>query len=338
MAKLIYMAITSLDGYIEDVEGRFDWAMPDAEVHAFVNDLERPIGTHLYGRRMYETMAVWQTVGDEPGVSAAEADFAEEWRALDKVVYSRTLDAVSTHRTRLEREFEPEAVRRMKEAADRDISVSGPGLAQHAFRAGLVDEVYLFVFPSSSAAGNRDCPGTSGWTSSSLDERRFGNGVVHLHYRTRSMTRVPADLASIARAIIDANLYMVLGTADEAGASVGVAGVLRTRQLSRVLLGLASRGKTLAEPRGASPARHRHLRLVGRHRHRPGGLHVGRRRAARRHRTRRRASRSSPDRSLAHGGHAWTPSDVEPPAQLRLFRAIRGDDLPFSTRTTGAWP
>ena len=114
MAKLIYMAITSLDGYIEDGEGRFDWAMPDAEVHAFVNDLERPIGTHLYGRRMYETMAVWQTVGDEPGVSAAEADFAEVWRALDKVVYSRTLDAVSTPRTRLEREFDPEAVRRMK--------------------------------------------------------------------------------------------------------------------------------------------------------------------------------------------------------------------------------
>ena len=129
MAKLSYTAITSLDGYIEDEEGRFDWAVPDAEVHAFVNDLERPIGTHLYGRRMYETMAVWQTIGDEPGVPAVEADYAELWRALDKVVYSRTLDAVSTPRTRLEREFDPEAVRRMKEAADRDISVSGPGLA-----------------------------------------------------------------------------------------------------------------------------------------------------------------------------------------------------------------
>ena len=185
MAKLIYTAITSLDGYIEDEEGRFDWAMPDAEVHAFVNDLERPVGTHLYGRRMYETMAVWQTVGDEPGLPAAEADFAELWRALDKVVYSRTLDAVSTPRTRLEREFDPEAVRRMKEAADRDISVSGPGLAQHAFRAGLVDEVHLFVFPVVVGGGKPGLPRDVRVDLELLDERRFGNGVVHMHHRTR---------------------------------------------------------------------------------------------------------------------------------------------------------
>ena len=128
MAKLTYTAITSLDGYIEDDEGRFDWAMPDADVHSFVNDLERPIGTHHYGRRMYETMAVWQAVGDEPGLPAAEADFAEVWRGLDKVVYSRTLDAVWTPRTRLVRVFDPAAVRRMKETARSDLGVGGPDL------------------------------------------------------------------------------------------------------------------------------------------------------------------------------------------------------------------
>jgi dihydrofolate reductase len=185
MAKLTYTAITSLDGYIEDEEGRFDWAVPDAEVHEFVNDLERPVDTHLYGRRMYETMAVWQTVGDEPGLPVAEADFAEAWRALDKVVYSRTLDAVSTPRTRLERAFDPEAVRRMKEAADRDISVSGPGLAQHAFRAGLVDEVHLFVFPVVVGGGKPGLPQDVRVDLELLDERRFGNGVVHMHHRTR---------------------------------------------------------------------------------------------------------------------------------------------------------
>ena len=185
MAKLLYAALMSLDGYIEDEDGRFDWALPDAEVHAFANELERSVGTHLYGRRMYETMAVWQTMGDEPGVSAVEADYADVWRALDKVVYSRTLDAVSTPRTRLERDFDPEAVRRMKDAADRDISVSGPGLAQHAFGAGLVDEVHLFVFPVVVGGGKAGLPRGVRVDLELLDERRFGNGVVHLHHRTR---------------------------------------------------------------------------------------------------------------------------------------------------------
>lgn len=184
MAKLIYTAITSLDGYIEDEEGRFDWAAPDGEVHAFVNDLERRVGTHLYGRRTYETMAVWQTIGDEPGLPTAEADFAEVWRALDKVVYSRTLDAVWTPRTRLEGEFDPETVRRMKEG-DRDISVSGPGLAQHAFRAGLVDEVHLLVFPVVVGSGKPGLPRDIRVDLELVDERRFGNGVVHMHHRTR---------------------------------------------------------------------------------------------------------------------------------------------------------
>jgi dihydrofolate reductase len=185
MATLTYTAITSLDGFIEDAEGRFDWALPDAEVHAFVNELERPVGTHLYGRRMYETMAVWQTVGDEPGLAAVEADFAEVWRGLDKIVFSRTLDAVSTPRTRLEREFDPEAVRRLKEAADRDISVGGPGLAEHAFRAGLVDEVHLFVFPVVVGGGKPGLPRDVRADLELLDVRRFGSGVVHLRHRTR---------------------------------------------------------------------------------------------------------------------------------------------------------
>ena len=185
MAKLIYTAITSLDGYIEDDDGSFDWAVPDAEVHAFVNDLEGPVGTHLYGRRMYETMAVWQTVGDEPEVPAAEADFAEVWRGLDKVVYSRTLDSVWTPRTRLEREFDADAVRRMKDAATRDISVSGPELAQHAFRAGLVDEIHIFVFPVVVGGGKPGLPRDIRLDLELLDEQRFGNGVVHMRYGMR---------------------------------------------------------------------------------------------------------------------------------------------------------
>jgi len=183
MAKLTYTAMTSLDGYIEDEEGGFGWTAPDAEVHAFVNDLERHTGTHLYGRRMYQTMAVWQTIGDEPELPAAEADYAEVWRGLDKVVYSRTLEAVSTPRTRLDREFDADAIRGMKEAADRDISFSGPGLAQHAFRAGLVDEVHLLVFPVVVGSGKPGLPRGVRADLELLDERRFANGVVHLHHR-----------------------------------------------------------------------------------------------------------------------------------------------------------
>jgi len=188
MGRLIYAAITSLDGFIEDPEGSFDWAVPDPEVHAFINELERPIGTHLYGRRMYETMAVWQTVGDEPGVDAAEVEYAELWRGLDKVVYSRTLDAVSTPRTRLERELDPEAVRRMTAEADHDLSISGPGLAQHAFRAGLVDDVHLFVCPVIVGGGKPGLPRDLRLDLELVDERRFANGVVHLHLRPRTQS------------------------------------------------------------------------------------------------------------------------------------------------------
>src|SRR5215203_2045565 len=191
MAKLIYSAISSLDGYIADEDGNFDWAMPDEEVLAFINDLERPVGTYLYGRRMYETMAGWETDSSAADQSPrshdfAEHDFAEIWQAADKVVYAKTLETVSTTRTRLEREFDPEAVRQMKASAGRDISVSGPDLAAQAFRAALVDECYLIVTPIVVGGGKRSLPNDVRLKLELLDERRFDNGMVYLHYRTRT--------------------------------------------------------------------------------------------------------------------------------------------------------
>jgi dihydrofolate reductase len=183
MPTLSYTALTSLDGFIEDEAGRFDWALPDAEVHAFANGLARPTGTELYGRRMYETMAVWQDMGEGPGAAPEETAFAETWRALDKVVYSRSLDAVWTPRTRLERDFDPAAVRRMKDTATRGVSISGPGLAQHAFRTGLVDEVHLLVFPVVVGGGKPALPRDVRLQLELVDERRFASGVVHLHHR-----------------------------------------------------------------------------------------------------------------------------------------------------------
>ena len=183
MGRLIYSAITSVDGYVADADGRFDWAAPDEEVHAFVNDLERPVGTYLLGRRMYEVMAVWETLGSVPGQSPVMLDFAALWRAADKVVYSRTLEAVSSARTRIERDFDPDAVRRLKASEARDISVVGPGLAAHALRAGLVDECHLLLHPILVGGGTRSLPDDVRLELELLDERRFGNGVVHLHYR-----------------------------------------------------------------------------------------------------------------------------------------------------------
>jgi dihydrofolate reductase len=182
MAKLIYSAITSLDGYVADEDGKFDWAVPDEEVHRFVNDLERPVGTYLYGRRMYEVMAGWETAHTVPGQSALTLDFAELWRAADKVVYSTTLEEVSTARTRIERDFDPEALRQMKASAERDLTVGGPHLAAEALRAGLVDECHLFVGPVVVGGGTRSLPDNVRLDLELLDERRFGNGVVHLHY------------------------------------------------------------------------------------------------------------------------------------------------------------
>ena len=182
MGKLIYTAIASLDGYIEDQDGKFDWSAPDEEVHGYINDLERPHGTHLYGRRLYEVMAVWENPDAFAGDSPEMRDFAELWQAVDKVVYSRTLDSVSSARTRIEREFDPEAVRQMKAAADRDISIGGPELAGHAFRAGLVDECHLYLSPVIVGGGKPALPDGVRLGLELLGEHRFGNGVVHLHY------------------------------------------------------------------------------------------------------------------------------------------------------------
>lgn len=183
MAKLIYSSITSLDGYVADRDGNFDWAAPDEQVHTFINDLERPIGTYLYGRRMYEVMAPWEsahTVADQPTVIK---DFAKIWRSADKIVYSTTLETVSSARTQIERVFDPEAVRRMKASAIRDISVGGPGLASQAIEAGLVDECHLFIAPVMVGGGKQSLPNGVRMSCELLDVRRFGNGVVHLRYR-----------------------------------------------------------------------------------------------------------------------------------------------------------
>jgi len=167
---------------VEDEAGNFDWAAPDEEVHAFVNDLERPIGTYLYGRRMYEVMAGWETAETVAGQPPVMRDFAEIWRAADKVVYSTTLESVSSARTRIERSFDPNAVRRMKATAERDITVGGPDLAAHALRAGLVDECHLLITPVVVGGGKRALPDGLRLQLELLDERRLGSGVVHLHY------------------------------------------------------------------------------------------------------------------------------------------------------------
>ena len=186
MAKLIYSAITSLDGYVADEDGNFDWAAPDEEVHTFVNDLERPIGTYLYGRRLYQVMDVWETDHTLADHSPVTRDFAQIWQAADKIVYSKTLETVSTTRTRIERDFDPEVVRQMKARAGRDISVGGPELAAQAIKAGLVDEWHLFVTPIVVGGGKRSLPDDVRVKLELLDERRFEGGVVHLHYLTRT--------------------------------------------------------------------------------------------------------------------------------------------------------
>jgi dihydrofolate reductase len=186
MAELNYLAITSLDGYIEDADGRFDWGVPDEEVHAFINDLARPVGTYLYGRRMYEVMAGWETNRTLAERSPAMRDFAAIWRAADKIVYSTTLEAVSTRSTRLERRFDPDAIRELKATAKADITVAGPELAGHAFNAGLVDDCYLFLAPVVIGAGKRGLPGAVRLDLELIDERRFANGMVFLHYSVRA--------------------------------------------------------------------------------------------------------------------------------------------------------
>ena len=183
MARLIYSAIASLDGYVEDAEGGFEWAAPDDEVFAFVNELERPIGTYLYGRRMYETMRYWETAGTADALAPASQAFAEIWRGADKVVFSRTLTEVPTARTRLEREFDPGGIRRLKEALAHDLTVGGAKLAARAMAAGLVDECHLLLHPILVGGGKKALPNGVRARLELLDERRFRSGVVHLHYK-----------------------------------------------------------------------------------------------------------------------------------------------------------
>ena len=185
MANLIYSVIASLDGYIEDEEGRFDWAEPDEEVHAFVNDLARPVGTYLLGRRMYETMVFWETPPDLAKQPSVAQDFAEIWQAADKIVYSQALQSVTSAKTRIEREFDPDTVRKLKATAVRDLTVGGADLAAQAIEAGLVDEYRLVLVPIVVGGGKPALPDSDVRVRLELlDERRFRGGAVYLRYRT----------------------------------------------------------------------------------------------------------------------------------------------------------
>jgi dihydrofolate reductase len=186
MAKLIYAAIASLDGYVADEQGEFGWSMPDEEVHSFVNDLERPVGTHLYGRRMYEVMKVWESDEILAGQPPCMHDYAEIWRAAHKIVYSRSLEEVSTSRTKLERTFDPEAVRQLKETSEREIGIGGSDLAAQAIEADLVDEVHLLLVPTAVGAGKPALPIQRHLQLQLVDHRSFGNGTVYLRYTLRS--------------------------------------------------------------------------------------------------------------------------------------------------------
>ena len=186
MAELIYTAIASLDGYIEDQDGKFDWAEPEDEVHAFINELERPLGTYLYGRRMYETMAGWESDATLAAQSELMREFARSWQAADKIVYSRSLEEPVTRRTRIEREFDPESVQRLKASTERDLAVGGPNLATEAFKAGLVDVLHLFIAPIIVGGGKRWLPVDLRLDLELLDERRFRSGMVQLHYRVKT--------------------------------------------------------------------------------------------------------------------------------------------------------
>ena len=183
MVKLIYSTIASLDGYVADEDGEFGWAAPDEQVHAFINDLERGVGTYLYGRRMYEVMRYWETADATSGRPSVGRDYAQIWRSADKVVYSRTLRSVSSARTRIERDFDAAAIRHEKARAGGDIGVGGPELAARVLEAGLVDELRLFVVPILVGGGTRSLPDHVRLEVELLDERRFDGGMVYLHYR-----------------------------------------------------------------------------------------------------------------------------------------------------------
>lgn len=197
MSRLVYSAIASLDGFVADRNGNFEWAAPDEEVHAFVNDLERPIGTYLYGRRMYDVMRFWETALDAPDEPAVMRDFAEIWQAADKIVFSTTLEAPVTARTRIERAFDANAISALKSTATCDIAIAGPHLAAQAIRAGLVDEYHMFLVPVIVGDGNSAFPRYATAGLALVDEHRFESGVVYLHYRAiEPMGPRPADYAA----------------------------------------------------------------------------------------------------------------------------------------------
>lgn len=183
MGKLIYTAIASADGYVEDAKGRFEWAEPDDELLGAVNELERPIGTYLYGRRMYETMLPWQTAHTVPGQPPLVGEFTTIWQAAGKIVFSRTLPSVTTARTRLERDFDPGMVRQLKSAAAHDMTVGGADLAGQALAAGLVDELGLFLLPVLVGGGKPALPKDLRLKLELLDTRRFASGAIYLRYR-----------------------------------------------------------------------------------------------------------------------------------------------------------
>jgi dihydrofolate reductase len=186
MAKLIYSAITSADGYVEDATGAFDWGAPEEELSRFINELERPVGTYLYGRRMYETMVYWETAQPEPGEPPFVQEFTRIWQTAEKIVFSKTIENVSSARTRIERDFNPDVVRQLKSATEQDMTVAGADLAGQAIRAGLVDELQLFLVPVIVGGGKRALPNGFRSDLELLDTRRFACGAVYLRYRLKS--------------------------------------------------------------------------------------------------------------------------------------------------------
>ena len=186
MAKLIYSAIASADGYVEDATGAFDWGAPGEEMARFINDLERPIGTYLYGRRMYQTMLYWETAHTVLGQPSPVREFTDIWQAAEKIVFSKTVESASSARTRIERHFDPNAVRQLKSAADQDMTVGGADLAGQAIKAGLVDELRLFLVPVIVGGGKQALPNGVRSDLELLDTRRFACGAVYLRYCPKS--------------------------------------------------------------------------------------------------------------------------------------------------------
>jgi dihydrofolate reductase len=186
MAKLIYSAIASADGYVEDASGAFDWAAPSEELFSFINDLERPVGTYLYGRRMYQTMLYWETADTLPDQPSSAREFTGIWQAAEKVVFSKSIESVSSARTRIERNFDPDVVRQLKSATEQDMTVAGADLASQAIKAGLVDELQLFLVPVIVGGGKQALPNGVRWDLELLDTRRFPCGAVYLRYCPKS--------------------------------------------------------------------------------------------------------------------------------------------------------